>query len=196
MPKFNSDTEAICALIKGDMHGLEFIYNAYYATIRTFLKPYCKISADADELTQDTFLQLWDARAKVNPEQNIKSFLFTIAKNKALDEIRKYKRHEAKIDTLMLHKNESYSTIDDVIFADYQRVLSLNIAKLPKRNQEIFSLSRDACLTNREISVQLNISVKAVEKQISKTLASVRIFLKNHQISPVLFFLTFIFSNR
>jgi RNA polymerase sigma factor (sigma-70 family) len=42
----------------------------------------------ASDLTQDTFIQLWNHRSNVNPEK-VKSWLFTTARNKALNYIKK-----------------------------------------------------------------------------------------------------------
>jgi len=53
---------------------------------------------------------------------------------------------------------------------------------LPARNREVFALSRNTHLSNIEISQQLNISVKSVEKHITKTLRYLRDFLKTQHI--------------
>lgn len=173
------------------MCGLEYFYNLYFQSVKSFLTPYCRLTSDAGEIAQDTFLKLWGMRNRINPDQNLKNLLFTIAKNKALDEIRKFKSHEAKLNFLELSKDRSFSTFDEIIFADYERVLGTVLADLPSRNLEVFKLSRQEHLSNKDISLQLNISVKAVEKHISKTLSHLRIFLKNHQISCFIFFATF-----
>jgi len=191
MQRFTCDTEAINALIRSDMCGLEYFYNLYFQGVKSFLNPYCRLTTDADEITQDTFLKLWEMRKRINPDQNLKNLLFTIAKNKAMDEIRKFKSHEAKLNFLELSKDRSFSTFDEIIFADYERVLGKVLAHLPNRNLEVFNLSRKEHLSNKAISLQLNISVKAVEKHISKTLSYLRVFLKNHQISCFIFFTTF-----
>jgi len=54
--------------------------------------------------------------------------------------------------------------------------------KLPKRNQEVFDLSRGQQFSNKEIADQLNISLKAVEKHLTKTLRFLRGVLKDEQL--------------
>ncbi|EOR96398.1 putative RNA polymerase ECF-type sigma factor [Arcticibacter svalbardensis MN12-7] len=196
MQRFICDKEANDALIQGDINGLEYMYNRYYSEIRTFLIPYCRYDEDAEELTQDTFLKLWEFRNKINGDQNTRNLLFTIAKNKALDEIRKFKTVEAKLNQIRLEKEQHFSTMDEVVLADYQRILQSALSKLPKRNLEIFHLSRSEYLSNKDISLELNISVKAVEKQITKTLAILRVFLRNHQISAFLLISSIYFFQR
>lgn len=51
------------------------------------------------------------------------------------------------------------------------------VLALPDKCREIFSLSREHNLTNKEISEKLDISIKTVEGQITKALKKIRIFL-------------------
>lgn len=186
MQLFKNDAEAAQALKAGNMQALEYFYNCYQQPASQFLKTYCRDQVLAEEMVQDAFLQLWENRAKINAERSVKNFLFTIAKNKATDQLRKT-QHREKIFQLQLNDQpQSYSTLDQVILADYQKVLSGVLLRLPVRNQEIFHLSRTTQLSNAEISAQLNISVKAVEKQITKTLHFLRIFLSKQQILTLL----------
>lgn len=195
MQPFTCDQEAISALTNSDMHGLEYFYNLHFQSVRSFLLPYSRLSSDAEEITQDAFLKFWEMRKRLEPNQNIRNLLFTIAKNQALDEIRKFKSHQTKLNALALKQEKTFSTLDEIIFTDYESALGKALSHLPSRNLEVFNLSRKEYLSNKDISLHLNISVKAVEKHISKTLSFLRVFLKNHQISCFTFF-TFFFIHR
>ena len=60
------------------------------------------------------------------------------------------------------------------------------INTLPPQCHKIFMLSRSYGLKNREIAEQLDISVKAVEKQISKALAGLKEHLVQKDLYPLL----------
>lgn len=189
MQLFNNDFEAAAALKNGNMSALEYFYNSYQKTLQLFLKTYCREEEMVEEMTQEAFIQLWENKHQVNPALSVKNLLFTIAKNKAIDHIRKA-QNQARI--LKLRHPESsgnFSTLDQVILADYNRLLSNALLKLPARNREVFALSRNTHLSNLEISQQLNISVKAVEKHITKTLQFLRSFLKSQHILLLLLLL-------
>lgn len=189
MHLFKNDPEAAAALKNGDMRALEYFYKCYQKTLQLFLKTYCREEGMAEEMTQEAFIQLWENRQQVNPELSVKNLLFTIAKNKALDQIRKT-QNQAKIIKLRHTENAgTFSTLDQVILADYNRLLSSALLQLPARNREVFALSRNTHLSNIEISQQLNISVKAVEKHITKTLRFLRDFLKTQHILLLSYFL-------
>jgi len=186
---FKNDPEAAAALKNGDMRALEYFYSGYQKTIQLFLRTYCREEGMAEEITQEAFIQLWENRRKINVEFSVKNLLFTIAKNKALDHIRKT-QNQARIIKLRHTENAgTFSTLDQVILADYNRLLAIALQQLPARNREVFTLSRNTHLSNIEISQQLNISVKAVEKHITKTLRYLRDFLKTQHILLLSYFL-------
>ncbi len=182
MQVFIDDFEAAKALKDGNMQALEYFYTVYQKPAYHFLKTYCRDHELAEEAIQDAFLKLWDSRHKVNEGLNVKNLLFTIAKNRVIDQMRKITHQEKALQVHYVNKPGSFSTFDQVIFSDYQRVISKLLVTLPTRNQEVFNLSRTAQLSNAEISQQLNISVKAVEKHITKTLQFLKIYLKREQI--------------
>ena len=189
MHLFKNDSEAAIALKDGNMHALEYFYNCYQKTLQLFLRTYCREEGMSEEMTQEAFIQLWENRKQVNPTMSVKNLLFTIAKHKALDHIRKT-QNQARIIKLRHTENSgTFSTLDQVILADYNRLLSNALLSLPARNREVFALSRNTHLSNIEISQQLNISVKAVEKHITKTLRYLRDFLKTQHILLLSYFL-------
>jgi len=182
MHLFKNDPEAAAALKDGDMRALEYFYNCYQKTLQLFLRTYCREEGMAEEMTQEAFIQLWENKQKINPEFSVKNLLFTIAKNKALDHIRKTQNQARIIKLRHTEDHGTFSTLDQVILADYNRLLSDALLQLPARNREVFALSRNTHLSNIEISQQLNISVKSVEKHITKTLRYLRDFLKTQHI--------------
>jgi RNA polymerase sigma-70 factor (ECF subfamily) len=65
---------------------------------------------------------------------------------------------------------------------------------MPERCREIFKLSRFENKRNKEIAEELKISVKAVEKQVTKALATIRKEMKDYL--PLLMFLTYNFLKK
>ncbi|PYF75070.1 RNA polymerase sigma-70 factor (ECF subfamily) [Pedobacter nutrimenti] len=169
------------------MRALEHFYRQYQQAMFQFLKAYCRDASVVTEMIQDAFLQLWENRAKINEQQNVKNLLFTISKHKVIDQLRKSQQREKILKLKYKPQEEVFSTLDQVILADYQRLLSSALMQLPERNREVYSLSRNTHLSNAEISSRLNISVKAVEKHITKTLRFLKVFLQKEQV--LIFFL-------
>ena len=59
------------------------VYNFVYRLVRN--------TQDAEDITQETFVKMWKNLKRYNQDQNFKTWLFTIARNTAIDSLRKKK---------------------------------------------------------------------------------------------------------
>lgn len=145
----------------------------------------------AKDIVQDTFEKLWtDSSLKVHHSLN--ALLFTMIRNNCLHHLEKqkvrnkyleYSRLTLKEEELWFYMNESSSLMEQ----DMEQKLNEVLERLPERCRQIFRMSRFENKKNKEISEALQISVKAVEKQISKALATIR--LKTKDYLPFLIFI-------
>jgi RNA polymerase sigma-70 factor (family 1) len=148
------------------------IFDDYYDYIRNYL---FYLSGDiglAEDLAQDVFLKLWENKGKVN-DSTVKPLLFKIAKNLYINS------HKRKvIDLKFINKqtenieNESPHYILELKEFDIR--LQRAISNLPDQCRTFFLLNRIDDLKYQEIANNFGISVKAVEKQISKALKILR----------------------
>lgn len=182
MELFTSDTQAAQELKGGNMDALGYFYQLYHHQLYQFLHTYCRDHDLAEEMVQCSFVKAWEKRHQVDTAKSAKNWIYTIAKNLLIDSLRQTKYQEKVWNNRKAASEEDYSTLDQIVYADYQRVVSSVLLKLPARNQEVFDLSRSQQLSNKEIATLLNISVKSVEKHLTKTLRFLRGFLKDQQL--------------
>ena len=131
---------------------------------------------------QDVFLQLWDHRAQLYQDTNLKAYLFTITRNRCIDVIRKeraslqfQKDKKDEYLSLMNSYNALHDPILDEIFTkEFQVGIDKIIDALPDQCRHVFILSREKGLKNREISDKLELSLKTVESHITKALKTIR----------------------
>lgn len=182
MELFTSDTQAAQELKGGNMAALGYFYQLYHRQLYQFLQAYCRDHDLAEEMVQCSFLKIWEKRHRIDVEKSMKNWIYTLAKNLLIDQLRQRRSQEKVWDNHPPAVEEDYSTLNQIIYADYQRVVSSGLLRLPARNQEVFDLSRAQQRSNKEIAEQLNISVKAVEKHLTKTLRFLKGFLKDQQL--------------
>lgn len=173
-------TFIVSAIRHGNEKAFEYFYTAEYLNLKYFISRYIKESHIAEDIVQESFMVIWETREKIDPELNLKSFLFTIARNKAINILRK--REFNLTDGLDLSENKfmidvlsdkyMLSRIDAL---DMKRTIRNTYNLLPHKIRETFILSRSNGLSYKEISDKLGISVKIVEHNIS---AALRIFRK------------------
>jgi RNA polymerase sigma-70 factor (family 1) len=148
------------------------IFDEFYEYIRNYLYYLSGDIAIAEDLVQDVFLKLWENRDKVNDE-TVKPLLFKIAKNLYINthkrKVLDLKFVNSKISNV---ENESPQYIMELKEFDWR--LQQALSNLPEQCRTFFLLNRIDDLKYQEIAQNFGISVKAVEKQISKALKILR----------------------
>ncbi len=86
-----SDQELISNYLKGDEKSLDALVRRYLAPIYGFVQSYVNNKEMAEDITQETFLKVWRNAKHIDQTKNFKSWLYTIAKNTALDFLKKKK---------------------------------------------------------------------------------------------------------
>lgn len=85
-----SDQELIKKYLKkGDERSLEFLVKKYLKPIFNFSCRFSLSAQEAEDITQETFVKAWKNLKKFDPEKNFKTWLFSIAKNTAIDFLRR-----------------------------------------------------------------------------------------------------------
>lgn len=128
-----------------------------------------------EDLVQDFFVTLWIDSSRLQINSSFKSYLFTGIKNRCLDFQKHHKVTEKyKSFILFAAENENNSFDDFLIESELRQAIEISLSKLPPRCREIFELSRLNSLSNNQIAVQLGISKRTVELQISNSLKILR----------------------
>ena len=78
---------------------------------------------------------------------------------------------------------------DSLLLKDLDREIKTYVESLPEQCHRIFIMSRSLNLKNKDIALQLGISIKTVEKQITKALSGLRSHLKKNGLLSFFFLL-------
>lgn len=182
---FNSSQHLASRLKNGEKQAFQELFNLYASKIYAFALSYLKNKPDAEELLQDVFLKIWEKRELLDPEKNIRAYLFKIAVNTMYDFIRKKNLERAYADFSSAHfQPDAESLWHEVIWKEMLSALDHLVSQMPEQRRRIFLLSREEGLTSQEIADQLNLSKRTVENQLYRAI----LFLKKH-IKPDTVFL-------
>ena len=172
-----SNTELVRLLKRGDMKAFDIIYEKYSRRLYGFVFRYVKQDADTEEIVQDVFIKIWKSRTKIDVYSSFESFLFTIAHNAMVNLLKKrvteqkYVEHVKSLQVI----NESYELTDEIHYKELEQKFLGLLDELSPRQKEIFQLSREEGLSNKEIADKLGISIQTVKNHLVTTLS----FLKN-----------------
>ncbi|MDY7577894.1 RNA polymerase sigma factor [Herbaspirillum sp. RTI4] len=137
----------------------------------------------AQDCAQDTYLKLACAIAPA-PLQSAKAYVFRVAANIAIDWHRQ-QQCECRLacDYARLCETLRAEDVTDLICArQTMQRLETAIEAMPLRTQHIFFMHRLEGSSYREIALSLSISVKAVEKHMTRMLATCRTVLRDEQL--------------
>jgi len=180
--------EIVKQFIKGDESAFKVIFNTFYPRLYHFIHEYIPNDDLVENVVQDTFLILWNKGNNLKEDTNINAWLYTVARNICLkkhrdDNTRKALRFTVQLNELELEMNmEALSCLDtsDLTFVEIENIIKSTLIRLPPQCRKIFELSRFENKKNNEIAAELDISVKAVEGQITKALKLFKTALKDY----------------
>jgi len=85
------DEQLIFDYLKGDEESLELLVQKYLKTIYSFTYRYVGNRQDAEDVMQEVFVKVWRNLKKFDQQKSFKTWIFAIAKNTALDRLKKKK---------------------------------------------------------------------------------------------------------
>jgi RNA polymerase sigma-70 factor (ECF subfamily) len=148
------------------------VFDKNYEYIRNYLYYLSGDIKQAEDLTQDVFLRLWEKRDNVKND-TVRSFLFTIARNSFLKSFRR-KKYDLTFKSTIFEQVENESPEYLMELREFDRKLQKTISGLPEKCRVIYLMNRMDEMTYVQIAESLQVSLKTVEKQMSKALAIFR----------------------
>lgn len=193
--------DTLNSLKSGDAKAFEYVFKCWYEPLVHFANEYLADFESARNIVQNIFLKLWEKRELIDPESNIRAYLYMAARNACLSHLRHLKleisffeKSRKNSENLQLNYEALEElSVEKIDFQNLERVIQETISSLPPRCREVFVLSRYENLKNKEIAEKLDISVKAVEANITRALTTLRENTKDYL--PELLFFMFFSSN-
>lgn len=167
------DDKTINALRIGSHKAFEEIFVDYYNKIKIFIMGYIKSESDAEELTEDLFVKLWENRNCLDIGESFGAYLHTMARNASINYLKHKYIRESYQKTCPIPES-SFTLEDELIAKETALLIELTIEKLPEQRKKIYQLSRNEGLKNEEIALRLNTTKRNVESQLSLTLKELR----------------------
>ncbi len=151
------------------------IYSKYYKKLCVFASSIIYNEDEAEEIVQRVIFKLWEQRDNYETIANIQSYLFRSVKNHCLNAISHAKIEERyRTESWVELKNMEIKALDENFQEEKEASLRKAIEDLPERCQNVLKMSKYEGFKNKEIADQLNISVKAVEANITRAFSILR----------------------
>ena len=154
----------------------ESVFKQYFSVLTVYAKKYVLDMDIAKDITQDTFMKLYEKREELTIHTSLKSFLYAAVRNKCLDYIKVNKIRDQHKDQIKYQSSISSEDEDDekVRITELQQKIHSILKTLPTQNQKIFMMSRIEGKSNQEIADELGLSKRTVETHISNALKRIK----------------------
>jgi len=171
----------------GDSEAFKVLYHQYRHRLYGFLYQLTKSHSVSEDLLQDTFLRIWEDRARLAEIKDFKAYVFTMVKHRALNSLKRIGKEELLIRQMALDPEaEDWGTESNVRYNELKRNIDRVVRQLPPQQRTVYQMSREQGLRQEEISERLNVTVTTVKKHLTLSLRYIR---KNLYIIIALLFM-------
>lgn len=177
-----SDTELVLLLAEDDYEAFRILYSRYWKRMLVKAFTQLKSHVDAEEVVQDSFVNLWRRRKTVEIKHTFHTYIGAVVRYEVMAKIAGNKKNFVSIEDAKPVAIEDDSTQQWLAFSDLQEEIEAAIQSLPDKCRLVFRMSRNNGLTEKQISEELGVSKKTVEAHMSKALKNLRLKLDRNFI--------------
>lgn len=178
--RFSEDTPLMTRVQSGDEAALGELMARWERPVKAIIGRLVLNSRDADELAQETFVRVWQQRAKFRPSAQVRPWIFSIAINLARNRLRWWRRRpEIALEDWTGMPAETASGAAITEQSERRRAVQEAIADLPVNLREALVLSEYEQLSHAEIGRIVAATPKAVETRVARAREKLRRRLAN-----------------
>ena len=180
MPEHSDPDAALMLRVKrGDRAAFAELVGKYQQPLFNFICRTLRDEAESEDVAQNVFLQMYKSRQRYQHTAKFSTWLFTIARNLCLNEIRRRSRHPAESIEENQAENEDQPQrqyedrktdlpVDNVLHGELAGKIEQAIAELPENQRTAILLCRQDELSYEEIAVILDCSLSATKSLIHR----------------------------
>jgi len=183
-----SDQQLVYEYLHGNDEALYILIKRYLKPIFSFVFRNVSSTQDAEDITQEVFVKIWRNLKKFDQQKSFKTWIFAIAKNTALDHLKKKKtipfsefENEAG-ENIIIETLADPSPLPDELFerAGMTQILTLAMEKLSPKYRMVLFLRYNDHFNFREIAESLGEPLHTIKSRHRRALLQ----LKDILISP------------
>lgn len=168
-----TDHQLIQRYLLGDEKSFDILVERYMRPIYGFVYKYVRDKDVAEDITQDVFLKVFRHIKKIDPHKSFKSWMYTIAKNTALDFLKKKKAiplsafQTAEGNNILVDKLQDTKKLPDVLsqMLENKNIFLLAIKNLSEKYQSVLYLYYYQYLNFREIAQALKEPINTIKSR-------------------------------
>lgn len=177
-----NDVFVLTQIKEGNIKAFETLFRQYYTPLSLYAASITGETDVAEEIVEELFYVLWKDREKLEIFHSIKSYLYRSVRNRSIQ----YCEHQdvrKRYQDAVLSIPENVASADpqeQIEYKELQQLIDKTLKKLPERRFQIFRLHHTEGKKYSEIASLLSLSVKTVEKEMTRALQTLRKEIENY----------------
>jgi len=182
---------SIKAFQQGQASAFNIVFNRYYPALCFFAARLTQNQLAAEDITQESFVKLWEKHAGFESADAIKAFLYISVRNACFNFVKRSQTaiKNQKVWSQVWDEAEDY-VLNQMTYSEMLRELNFYLDNLPPECGKIMRLSYIEGLTNQEIANLLSISIHTVKNQKARAIYLIRKKLSNKPLLLMMFLIT------
>jgi RNA polymerase sigma-70 factor (ECF subfamily) len=180
MPEYSDPDAALMLRVKrGDRTAFAELVEKYQQPLFNFICRTLRDETESEDIAQNVFLQVYKSRQRYEPKAKFSTWLFTIARNLCLNEIRRRSRHPAESmednhSEPEDHPQRQYEdkkimpATENTLHRELAQKIDAALAELPENQRSAILLCRQDELSYEEIAKILDCSLSATKSLIHR----------------------------
>lgn len=165
--------------INGDQKSFKILFEYLMPRFLALTAKVTKNKEEAEEITMNTFVQIWLMRERYKHVEAPVHYFFGILRQQIAAYLRKKKRVTFELNDQ--HYDILPSNDQTIAIKELRECYQVALAKLTEQQRKVFQLSREQYLSNKEIAIALNISVHTVNNHIKAAIKVMRAHLYQYE---------------
>lgn len=194
MPLKSLDDENIilAKIARGDRRAFCILFDHYHRYVYGFGRKLTRSDDQAEEVVQNIFLKLWEARDRLSGVDNFEAYITRLVRNHAYTVLRRNVLI-TRVNASMRHNVVEVSDLNaDLDYRETISILNEAISSLPEQQRRAYELCHQQGLKYEEAAKEMNISATMVHYYIKLALKTIREhFNRNSFLYPLLISLLF-----
>ena len=176
------DLKTRIALKNGEPDAFRQVFRLLYPRLKGYCKLFIADKEQAEDIIQESFLTLWEKRNTIDPAKSVENFIFVIVRNRCLNYLREKHLEEGKISLdnvkvaelqYLYHLDftqKEEASLEELLIQSFQQAVN----ELPEKMKNVFIKCKIEGKKQQEVADELSVSLKMVEKHISKAKQHIR----------------------
>lgn len=164
-----SDEQIMVRIAEGQETALAALYDRYAAAVMGLAFKVVRDRTIAEEIVQETFYRVWDKSLSFHEHKgSFTSWLFRIARNLAIDSVRRQKVRPQAIESEQEQEHIERTTTANVNVAEaawvsiQQEQVQTAVTQLPEEQRQVIELAYFGGMTRREIAAETGVALGTI----------------------------------